>query len=95
MTDKKRHVHKMKRTDIGKKRPYIVYKCTDPFCTWYQIPELAVGKATICWACGREMVLTSDRLIARPTCCTRKVDQIVNDPEIEEIQNMLLGRDDE
>lgn len=86
-----KHVHKMKRVDIGKKGSYIVYKCMDPLCSWYQSPELALGKMTICWACGSEMILTRDRFIAKPTCCTRKIDQLKNDAELDGIKDLLSG----
>lgn len=74
------HIHKLRKVDIGRKAPYIVYRCTMPTCGFYKVPELVLGMEMICWKCEQPMILTKDRMIQKPTCCTRfntkKVDNI-------------------
>ncbi len=51
------HVHKYQRITLGNKG-YVVLKCALPKCKHYIRRELAVGRASICWKCGMELILT-------------------------------------
>lgn len=51
----------------------VMYKCAHPGCPHFIRQELVVGRMTICWGCGNEFALTSNRLIKKPTCGCRKI----------------------
>lgn len=71
----KNHVHKYKYITVGKKSsPHKVYACTLADCTHF-IPHhqerLVVGKKSICWECGKEMIITPDifrKKTVKPRC---------------------------
>lgn len=68
------HVHKYIRVILGGKKivridgkrfikpkeGYVVYKCILPGCNHYVPRELAVGRKSICWFCGGELVLNME-----------------------------------
>lgn len=67
------HVHKYRRKFLGKKG-YTVYACALPNCLHYVRRELAEGKESICWRCGKKFVITkADLRRAKPHCkkCTK------------------------
>lgn len=52
---------------IVKKSGYPIFKCTIPGCTHYVPAELALGRESICWVCGKVMVITQRSLrLKRP-----------------------------
>lgn len=66
-------VHKYERVRLGDKG-FQVYKCVKPNCAHYLRMELVFGKLTICWRCGREVVMTKPMAkMKKPHClgCTR------------------------
>ncbi len=69
----RKHLHKYKRTDIGKKGPYIVYKCMD--CSHYVAPELLEGREAACPRCDEPYKIEAQHLsLAIPHCnnCTQR-----------------------
>jgi hypothetical protein len=66
------HVHKYKLEILGDVRVkrvngkklfekvggYPIYRCVLPDCPHYVPMMMAVGRKSICWKCGNEMVLT-------------------------------------
>ena len=44
---------------------YETYRCVFPGCTHYVPYENAVGRKSVCWTCGEELILTKDRLKAK------------------------------
>lgn len=69
-----KHIHKYIRTDIGEKKPYVVYKCALPECTHYLAEKLALGKLSICWRCGNTFQLVKRLMLKKPHCdaCTKR-----------------------
>lgn len=82
MPEKYNHVHKYKRTEIGGRRivremgrrfikktdGYPVFKCMIPDCPHYLPMALALGRKSICWRCGRELVIDEAMLnMAKPS----------------------------
>jgi len=60
------HIHKYMRVNLGK-NGYVVFKCMIPGCPHYIRRELAVGRQSICWRCGRPMTLTmANTLLKKP-----------------------------
>ena len=95
---KKKHIHKFKRADIGRKngpndrKKFIVFKCILPDCTYYVEESLAEGKFCICNRCDSLMTLNkAAMMLAKPHCpsCTiRKVklpnlDELLKDKGLE------------
>ena len=77
----RKHVHKYKRADIGRKngpndrKKFIVFRCTLPDCNHYVEKALAEGKFCICNRCGTLMTLTKAAMeLALPHCpaCTKR-----------------------
>lgn len=67
------NTHKYEKVDLGREKPYLVYKCILPECTHYVPVHLAEGKASMCWRCGeRHIVSKKTLLLKRPHCddCT-------------------------
>lgn len=74
------HIHKFRRIDMGKDRPYYVMQCSLPGCTTYvpmksmlSCPPLK-GKVAICNKCGDRFILDRRSLRqSKPTCsaCVR------------------------
>lgn len=89
----RKHTHKYQRTDISKTphKEYIVYRCVLPDCNHYIVPELLIGKRSLCHRCDEEFVITSDLArLAKPHCkeCGPKNrKQLVDD----ELVDFLLG----
>lgn len=72
---KKHKVHKYRKVNIGRKEPYIVYRCMLPDCSHYLPESLIEGKKSICWRCGKEFVMTRAQMdpgiTYKPVCCTK------------------------
>lgn len=67
--------HKYHRVDIGRGKPYKVYRCALPNCPHYMPNEnLVEGKSSICWDCGVDFVLIKSLMVLKPTCheCSKK-----------------------
>ena len=71
----KRHTHRYKYVNIGKKdKPLNVYACSLPDCSHFMPPNserLLIGKETVCWQCLRTTIMTPDivgRHIVNPRC---------------------------
>lgn len=65
------HTHKYKLTNLASRgrEPYLVYKCES--CSHYVATNLALGRATICWSCGKEFRMTQKQItrrIVKPKC---------------------------
>ena len=53
---------------IEKVGGYEVFKCMFPGCTHFIPKELALGRISVCWNCGEELLLTPDCLmLKKPT----------------------------
>lgn len=71
----KQHVHKYRRIDIGRDKPYWVMQCSLPGCNSYthmrtidSCPQL-VDKMSLCNKCGDRFILTRKSLqMAKPKC---------------------------
>ena len=76
-----KHVHRYQRTNIAKQqgKKYEVYRCSLPDCNHYLVPELVVGKKSVCWRCGETFILVADLArLAKPHCkaCTKTEDPL-------------------
>jgi hypothetical protein len=61
-----KHIHKYHRIRLGKNRR-IEYKCAIPGCVHHIVPELALGRESICWTCGEAFFLDKLALqLAKP-----------------------------
>lgn len=76
---RRKHIHKFKKTDIGRKngpndrKKYIVFKCVLPDCSYYIEASLAEGKFCLCNRCNNLMVMTKLAMVlTKPHCadCT-------------------------
>ena len=83
----RKHIHKYKRVDIGRKngpndrKEFIVFKCVLPDCTHYVEKALAEGKFCVCNRCGGLMTLTKAAMeLASPHCpdCTKRKKPLVD-----------------
>lgn len=64
-----KHVHKYRRVDIGRKKPYIVMKCALPECTHYVQEALALDRESRCWYCDKVFSLNTRVIaLAKPHC---------------------------
>lgn len=63
------HVHKYQRVKLGgRQSKYIVMKCMLPGCTHFIRRDLAVGRKSICWKCGGELILNMENTtLKKPT----------------------------
>lgn len=61
------HVHKYQRTTLGKN--YKIFKCMLPNCAHYIREELARNKLTICWRCGKTILIDyAAWMLEKPHC---------------------------
>ena len=61
--------HQYRRVRMGKGKDYVVYRCILPGCSHYINKELAPGRESICWECGKTFFMTTRSLQqAKPTC---------------------------
>jgi hypothetical protein len=49
------HTHKYKKQKLGEQ---IIFRCMLPNCSHYVLAELISGRATICWRCDKETIIT-------------------------------------
>jgi len=67
MTEKPKHVHKLKR--LKYKSGNTIYFCALPDCNYKIAIPLALGKRCICWRCGNEFLINEYSLrLAKPHC---------------------------
>jgi hypothetical protein len=63
---KEEHVHKYKRTKLGK---FKVYRCMLSGCPHYVRAELVTNRMTVCWRCGNSVTMTPQMAMqAKPHC---------------------------
>lgn len=80
-----KHLHKYKRTNLStdKLKPYIVFKCIEPYCTHYMKDKLVEGKLCLCNRCDKPMIMDKVAMtMAKPHCadCTKsKIKEVKND----------------
>ena len=83
----KKHIHKYKKVDIGRKngpndrKKFLVFKCMLPDCTHYIDWKLAEGKTCLCNRCSNPMILTKAAMdLTLPHCqgCTKRKKVIVD-----------------
>lgn len=60
------HVHKYKRTTLGKE--YVIYRCMKVGCSHYIPPELIIGRISECWRCGEAFEIEKGRINVMPIC---------------------------
>lgn len=79
---KPEHIHKYMRVELGDKG-FTVFKCMWPNCKHYLRTELVVGRASVCWKCGDEMILNTANMVNKkphhPWCTrqyTRRTEQL-------------------
>jgi hypothetical protein len=59
---------------IKLKGSHTVYKCQNPGCTHFIVPDLLEGRIAQCFHCAKDFVITKAKaLLAKPHCddCTR------------------------
>ena len=62
-------IHKYKRVDIGRKNPYIVFRCVLPGCGHYVQEKFIIGREAQCWKCGSVFTIEyKESKLARPHC---------------------------
>jgi ssDNA-binding Zn-finger/Zn-ribbon topoisomerase 1 len=87
----RKHIHKFKKTDIGRKngpndrKKFIVFKCVLPDCTYYIEASLAEGKFCICNRCGNLMILTKAAMKLAKTHCPDCTERKVILPDLSEM----------
>ena len=74
------HIHKYIKKRIGKNK-YEVFACGFADCTHFIPASLALGKRSICWRCGIEMIITNIRL-TKQHCINCTKGRKVNDVEL-------------
>ena len=76
-----KHTHKYQRIKIGKNKR-VEFKCAIPGCVHHIIPELVLGRPSICWNCGDEFIITKYNIKAhaKPKClkCQKGKENITN-----------------
>lgn len=88
-------VHKYFRKRVGDKAR-VIYACAYPGCTTYQLPEMTLGKLSVCWSCKQPFLLTDKLklLIAKPWCeecsATRK-KKLVDDSVLQLVDLLAKG----
>lgn len=91
----RKHVHKYKKVDIGRKngpkdhKHFVVFKCILADCTHYIEWRLAEGKFCICNRCGNLMVLTKAAMnLTLPHCpeCTKRKKEL---PDLTDVLEKL------
>lgn len=93
----KSHVHKYKYINLGtKEKPRKVYACSLPDCTHHMLSlSQVLGKESICWKCGDEMIMSADIIAKRkvkPKCY--KCRSSSKNPPTEEKKKEALKLDD-
>lgn len=83
----RKHIHKFRRRDIGRKngpndrKEFIVFACTLPDCTYYIDAKLVENKMCLCNRCGAIMSMTKEAMdMAWPHCpgCVKRRKPIVD-----------------
>jgi hypothetical protein len=72
-----KHTHKYIVTFMKHKR---IFSCALPDCTHYLQENVIIGKKSVCWVCGEEMIIFKPRTNPVPKkphhkTCTRKPDK--------------------
>lgn len=65
------HIHQFTRINIAKKpgKTYLVYRCGLPNCPYYAVPELIIGKLSICPHCDTAFEIRRAHLeLVTPHC---------------------------
>ena len=85
-------IHKYRRTDIGRDKPYIVYQCALN-CSHYLIPTLVIGKLCLCWRCLKPFELKRSNLKVKPTCkdCKLVRESQKEKSESDKLYEKILG----
>jgi hypothetical protein len=94
MARRQAHVHKYKRTNIGRVKEYLVYKCELPGCTHYTPVEMVIGKTTKCCICDKPYeIKAADIQYVRIACDACKGKRVKN-PLMREkiIQNRQVAK---
>jgi hypothetical protein len=81
--------HKVTRVNIGRRQDYPIYKCTLSGCNHNVIPELLLGRETLCNECEIPFVVTYKDLVVKPKCPTCKKKEEVDLGEVEEVIERL------
>ena len=85
------HIHKYGRVFLGEKKTPI-FRCFHVNCPHYVFAGLIRGRASICWKCGKEMVMTA-RVVkkkpAKPFCPDCWKPKAEKDVAIEKIMKEL------
>lgn len=67
MTEKQKHIHKLKR--LKHKSGNAIFFCALPDCTFKINTALALGKRSICWRCNEPFIMNEyDLRLAKPHC---------------------------
>lgn len=72
------HIHKFFRKNLSRNpgvKPYLVYACQQPACTYYIPLTLALNKLAECWRCGDPFVMDKYSItLLKPHCnsCIKK-----------------------
>lgn len=65
-------IHMYKRYSVGAKK-WVIYRCMLPNCTHHVLPQMLVGRLSICYRCGEDFTCgEKDLNRAQPHCepCT-------------------------
>lgn len=85
--------HKYKKTVFRQSRT-VVFKCTLPGCTHFILPELLLGRKSICWRCEKEHVVI-DNGLAKQICescrSLRRKKKKFNESTIDTLMNFIGG----
>jgi len=69
MSKKHKHkVHKYMRVEWGKKNS-VIWRCVLPDCSHYVSEGFALNRASLCWLCGEEFILTTKKLARKKPKC--------------------------
>lgn len=91
----KRHLHKLKRINLGQNKDYFVYKCQRPGCTTYYVPTMCPGLMVMCFACDAEFLFVRRNLAQVktkcPACTGNKEEPEEQDPKIQKATDDILA----
>lgn len=80
--------HKFKKIDIGRDKPWPVYKCVLPGCR-RKVPIAQMeGELALCWQCGNGFPMDAATMQMRPRCRSCKVKHPYHKSKAPSLENV-------
>lgn len=64
----KNHTHQYEKVKWGKNGT-VIWKCSLPGCSHYLHVEFILGKACVCFKCGKDFIMTTPKLLRQKPKC--------------------------